>query len=43
MYFPGIGTVVNTAVIAGSIQDGLLHDPNTLFAKAFLDFLIRHG
>ncbi len=31
---------VGAMAIVGSIQDGLLHDPNTLYAKAFLDFLI---
>ncbi len=45
---PGIGTVVNASLvvcvgamaIVGAIQDGLLHDPSTLYAKALLDFLI---
>lgn len=31
---------VGAMAIVGSIQDGLLHDPSTLYAKAVLDFLI---
>ena len=31
---------VGAMAIVGAIQDGLLHDPSTLYAKALLDFLI---
>lgn len=31
---------IGAMAIVGSIQDGLLGQPNTLFAKAFLDFVI---
>lgn len=31
---------IGAMAVVGSIQDGIFHDPSTLYAKAFLDFII---